>query len=259
MNVIEDFEKNFANFIGSKYALALNSGTSALHVALLALGIKKGDEVITTPYSFVATANAILMCNATPVFVDIKEGNYLIDEEKIEEAITEKTKAIVPVHLFGNVCNMARIMEIANKHNLKVVEDSAQCIKPGITKGDIACFSFYRTKNFSCFEGGAATTDNEEYDNLMRLYANQGQDGKYNHVVLGYNYRMSDLQAVMINHEIMYHFIGGKAELGRFGPKDGHYPCTIYEQPLYKSLEIKGECPIAEKVCKKVREEYIKK
>jgi len=252
MGIIQEFEKNFANFIWNKYALSVNSGTAALHIALLAIGIKPGDEVITTPFTFIATSNAVLMCGAIPVFVDIKD-DLTINEELIEAAITPKTKAILPVHIFGRECNMDRIVEIARVHDLKVVEDAAQCIKPGINKGDIACFSFYRTKNFSCFEGGAVTTDNPFLDKKMRMYADQGQDGKYNHVVLGYNYRMSDLDATMINHQVMYHFIGGEAERGRFGPKDGHYPKTVYQQPIYKELGITGNCPNAEKICKNIR------
>ncbi|GAF95311.1 unnamed protein product, partial [marine sediment metagenome] len=211
-----------------------------------------GNAPLLIHNTFISTANAIVICGAKPVFVDIKD-NLLIDEDLIEKSITKKTKAIIPVHLFGKICNMDKIMEIAKKHNLKVVEDSAQCIKPGIIQGDIACFSFYRTKNFSCFEGGAVTTNDSNLLKRMRLYSDQGQESKHHHTVIGYNYRMSDLNAVMINHQIKYHFIGGDSELGRFGTKDGHYPIPVYEQPIYKKLGITGNCPNTERICKDIK------
>jgi len=255
-NIITETEKNFAKFIGTKHAIMVNSGTSALHTAYLACGIGPGDEVIVPAFTYPATVNMVLACGATPVFVDTYIGPYLMNIQDIESKITPKTKAIVVVNLFGKEYVEKEIEELKTFKKYLII-DSAQCIKPDVNYGDIQCFSFYRTKNFSCFEGGAITTNNSKLAKEMRIIINQGEDGKYNTVRLGYNYRMSDLQAVMINHQIMYHSIGGEAELGRFSPKDGHYPRTVYEHPLYKELgyykKYKGTCPNAERLAKQVR------
>ena len=200
---VKELEGNFADYIGTKYAAATNNGTSALHTALLAYGIKKGDEVITTPFSFTATANSILYCGAKPVFCDIDADTFNIDPEKIEEKITPMTKAVLIVHLFGNPCGMDKIKNICNKHNLLLIEDACQAHgaeykgqKVG-SIGDCGVFSFYPTKNMTTGEGGMITTDNEDIDHKCRVIRDHGQDGRDNQVMLGYNYRMTDIQAAI--------------------------------------------------------------
>ncbi|WP_297979600.1 DegT/DnrJ/EryC1/StrS family aminotransferase [uncultured Methanobrevibacter sp.] len=198
-----EFEKEFADFVGAKYGIATNSGTSALHVALLAAGIGEGDEVITSPFTFAATGNSILYTGARPVFVDIDEETFTLDPSKIEEAITDKTKAILPVQLYGQSADMDPIMEIAKKHDLVVIEDAAQAhgaeyngVKVG-NLGDMACFSFYPTKNMTTSEGGMITTNNEEFAENARVYRAHGSKTKYHHEVLGYNFRMTDIGAAI--------------------------------------------------------------
>ena len=258
MNVIEETEKNVAHFIGVKHAIMVSSGTAALHTAYLACDLTKGVEVIVPAYTFPSTVNMLLATGATPIFVDINKKTYLIDVDDALSKMNKHTAAAIIVNLFGkelSIWDISRLVDAVGT----VIIDSAQCIKSNVNYGTAQCFSFYRTKNFSCFEGGAITTNSDERDKQMRIIMNQGEDGKYNTVRLGYNYRMSDLQAVMINHQFMYHYIGGNAELGRFGPKDGHYPRVVYEHPLYKDSGIydkwKGKCPVAESLAKQVRRE----
>ena len=198
-----EFEKEFADFVGAKYGIATNSGTSALHVALLAAGIGEGDEVITTPFTFAATGNSILYTGARPVFVDIDEDTFTIDPSKIEDAITEKTKAIMPVQLYGQAADMDPIMEIAKEHDLIVIEDAAQAHgaeykgKKVGNLGDMACFSFYPTKNMTTSEGGMITTNNEEFAENAKIFRAHGSPTKYHHDVLGYNFRMTDIGAAI--------------------------------------------------------------
>jgi len=200
---VAEFEEKFANYIGTRHAIATSSGTTALHVALLCAGIGKDDEVITTPFSFAATANTILYVGAKPVFVDIDPKTYNINPELIEEAITRKTKAIMPVHLYGQPADMSRINKIAQKHNLKVIEDAAQAhgaVYNGINVGlwgDMACFSFYPTKNITTSEGGIITTNNNEFDHDARALRAHGESERYQHVILGYNFRMTDIAAAI--------------------------------------------------------------
>lgn len=200
---VNELEKRFAEYCGTKYAVAVNSGTAALHTALYALGINKEDTVITTPFTFIATANSILMQNAKVAFTDIKPDTFNIDPDKIK--ITTGTKAIIPVNLFGQLADYDKILTIAEDNDLKIVEDSAQAIgaeykgrKAG-SFGDIAIFSLYATKNLTAGEGGIITTDNEEYYNLAKRFRNHGQDGKikYQYFDLGYNYRMTDISAAI--------------------------------------------------------------
>lgn len=196
------FEKQFASYTGSRYAVAVANGTVALHIALLALGIGYGDEVITTPYSFVASTNAILYVGATPVFVDIGE-DFNIDVHKIEEKITKRTKAILPVHLFGNPCAMDEITDIARQHNLHVVEDACQAHgamykgKKVGSIGSVGCFSFYATKNMTTGEGGMIVTDNKAVSEYARMVRSHGSRVRYYHDFLGYNMRMTEMQAAL--------------------------------------------------------------
>lgn len=201
--VVAEFEDKFAAYIGTDYAIATNSGTSALHTALAAQGIKEGDEVITTAFSFFATASCVLMQNATPVFVDIDPKTYNIDPALIEAKISDRTKAIIPVHLYGQPCEMREIMDIAKANNLAVIEDAAQAhgaeykAKKVGAIGDIGVFSFYSTKNIITGEGGMITTNNEEIAERARLIRNHGQSRRYFHDCLGYNYRMTNIAAAI--------------------------------------------------------------
>ena len=200
---VAELEESWAKYCGTKHALAVNSGTAAIHCALYAAGVKEGDEVITTPYSFIATINPILMLGARPVLVDIDEETFNIDVSKIEAAITEKTKAIVPVDLYGQPCDWAELQEIAKKHNLKIVEDACQAIgaeykgiKTGAL-GDFGCFSLDATKNIMCGEGGVVTTNSDEAAVAIRSFRQHGMVAPYEYANLGYNYRMSDLHGAI--------------------------------------------------------------
>lgn len=199
---VRQFEEAFSEYIGTKFAVATNSGTSALHTTLLSFGIGQGDEVITTPFSFIATANSILHTGAKPVFVDIDEATFNIDPEKIGQKITDRTKALLCVHLFGQPCNMKRMMEICEDHNLILIEDACQAHGAefdGKKVGSFGtgCFSFYPTKNMTTGEGGMITTDDKEIAEKARMIRNQGQTKSYIHEMLGYNYRMTDLAAAI--------------------------------------------------------------
>jgi dTDP-4-amino-4,6-dideoxygalactose transaminase len=200
---VADFEEKFANYVGTKHAVAVSSGTTALHLSLLAAGVTSGDEVITTPFSFAATGNCALYVGARPVFSDIEPKTFNLNPEKIEDAITEKTKAILPVHLYGQPAEMDRINEIALENELVVIEDAAQAHgamynnKMAGSLGDMACFSFYPTKNMTTSEGGMITTDNSEMADLARILRAHGEKERYEHVVLGYNFRMTDIAAAI--------------------------------------------------------------
>lgn len=208
---VEELEKEFSKFCNAKYAVAVNSGTAALHLALLSLGVKKRDEVITAPNSFFATAEAISHCGATPVFVDIDESTYNIDPNLIESKITEKTKVIIPVHLYGNSCDMDKINSIAKKHNLFVVEDSCQAHgaeykgKKVGSLSDVAAFSFYPGKNLGAYgEGGIIVTNNEKISEKCRLYRTHGENPKNTHNVIGYNYRLEGLQGAILRTKLKH-------------------------------------------------------
>ena len=212
---VGEFEEKFASYIGTKHAIAVNSGTSGLHLCARALGIKKGDEVITTPFSFVASSNCILFEGGKPLFVDIDPDTLNIDVQKIGEAITGNTKAILPVHVFGQPCEMDAIMEIAEEHNLAVIEDACEAIgaeyngrKAG-TFGDAAVFAFYPNKQMTTGEGAMVVTDDDELAKLCRSMRNQGrsEDEEWlNHVRLGYNYRLDEMSCAL-----------GIGQLGRIG------------------------------------------
>jgi UDP-4-amino-4,6-dideoxy-N-acetyl-beta-L-altrosamine transaminase len=199
------FEKFLAKVCGARYAVAVSSGTAALHLAYLAAGLKEGDEVITTPNTFVATTNMLLAVGAKPVFCDIRLGTYNIDETKIELLITKRTKAIVPVHFAGMPCDMDKILKIAREHNLIVIEDACHALganykgKPIGAVGDLTVFSFHPVKSITTGEGGAIVTDNKNFAERVRLLRSHGviKDKKGFNVMeeFGYNYRMSDIQA----------------------------------------------------------------
>ncbi len=206
---VQAFEKEAADYLQVKHAVSCASGTDALHLALLASGIGEGDEVITTSFTFIATAEAICYVGATPVYVDIKPDTYNIDPEKIEAAITNKTKAILPVHLFGQPADMDAIMALAKKHNLIVVEDCAQSFGADIngtmtgTIGLAGCHSFFPSKNLGCYgDGGMVTTNDDEVAEQLRMLRNHGSKVRYYHDIVGYNSRLDELQAVVLRTKL---------------------------------------------------------
>jgi dTDP-4-amino-4,6-dideoxygalactose transaminase len=208
---VESFEREFASAHGSEEAVAVNSGTSALHLALLAAGVGAGDEVIAPSMTFTATAAAISYTGATPVFVDIDETSFTIDPSRIEARITPRTKAIIPVHLYGQMADMRPIMEIAERRGLIVIEDAAQAHlaryedRPAGSIGHIGCFSFYPGKNLGAYgEGGLATTSVPELARKMRLLRDWGQSRKYHHEFLAYNYRMDAIQGAILNVKLRH-------------------------------------------------------
>ncbi len=202
---VADLEKEIAAYHGVPHAVGVASGTDALLLSLRACGIGAGDEVITTPFTFIATAEVISLLSATPVFVDIQPETFNIDPEKIEEKITEKTKAVIPVHLFGHPADMDPIVRVARKYNIKVIEDCAQAFgatydgKKVGTIGDCGCFSFFPSKNLAgCGDGGIIITRNEDLAKLIRLLRNHGSAVKYHHSTLGYNSRLDEIQAAIV-------------------------------------------------------------
>ena len=202
---VASLEKELAAYCGAKYALGVASGTDALHLALKACGVKQGDEVITAPFTFVATAEAIAYCNAKPVFVDIEPKTFNIDPEKLEKKITKKTKAILPIHLYGQSCEMDKITQISTKYNLKVIEDCAQAIgaeydgKKVGSFGDAGCFSFFPTKNLGCFgDGGAITTNDDKIYAELKALRNHGSRKSYHYDIVGHNSRLDALQAAIL-------------------------------------------------------------
>ena len=208
---VASFEQNFAAYCWTKECIALNSGTSALHLALLAAGVEPGDEVITVPFTFVASVAAVLYVNARPVLVDIDPRSFTMDAATIEKAITPRTKAILPVHLYGQSADMDPIMDVARRHNLVVIEDAAQAHgakykgRPVGSIGDMACFSFYPGKNLGAYgEGGAVTTNNPEYARTVRMLRDWGQDRKYHHVLHGFNYRMEAFQGAILQVKLRH-------------------------------------------------------
>jgi len=231
---VKKFEKEFASFCAAKQAISVNSGTDALFLSLKALGIGPGDEVITTPFTFIATTEAILNCGAKPVFVDIDPGTFNIDVLKIEKAITNKTKAIMPVHLFGQTANMDEIIKIAKKHKLFVVEDAAQAVgaeyKVGLprrsaakagTMGDLGCFSFFPSKNLGAMgDGGMIITNNKKLNDKLKLLKNHGSSSqdKYKNLILGTNSRLDAIQAAILRVKLKYlkNWIKGRRKVANY-------------------------------------------
>jgi dTDP-4-amino-4,6-dideoxygalactose transaminase len=208
---VEAFERDFAAYTGAREAVAVNSGTSALHVALLAAGIGSGDEVVTVPFTFVATVAAIEYAGARPVFVDVDPDYYTMDPSALERAITPRTKAIMPVHLFGQPADMDPILAVARRHRLVVIEDAAQAHgaedkgrRVG-SVGDIGCFSFYPGKNLGAYgEGGAAVTNSPQYAETMRLLRSWGEKTRYEHAIKGFNYRMEGIQGAILGVKLRH-------------------------------------------------------
>ena len=203
------FETEAAAYLGGQHAVGVASGTDALHLALLAAGIGAGDEVITTPFTFIATAEAIRYVGATPVFVDIDPKSFNIDPAQIEAAITPKSRAILPVHLFGQPADMAAIESICAKHGLLLIEDCAQSFGANINGrmtgalGTLGCFSFFPSKNLGCYgDGGMVMTNSPELAEQVRLLRNHGSRVRYHHAVIGYNSRLDEIQAVVLRTKL---------------------------------------------------------
>ena len=247
---VKDFEEAFAKFSGTSYAVAVNSGTAALHVALLAHGIGAGDEVITTPFTFVATSNSVLFTGAKPVFADIREDTFNIDPDSIIEKITPRTKAIIPVHLYGQAADMKVIMEIAEDKDLIVIEDACQAhgaTFEGKSVGSFGdgTFSFYPTKNMTTGEGGIITTNDKGIAEKARMVRSHGSKQRYFHEMLGFNFRMTDIAASI-----------GIVQLGKI--VDFNRSRIKNAQHLTKSLgNIKGlNLPHVDKRCGHVFHQY---
>ena len=208
---VAKFEEEFAAYSGAAHGVAVNSGTSALHLALLAAGVGPGDEVITVPFTFVATVAAVVYTGARPVLVDITPDTYTMDPAKIERVITRRTKAILPVHLYGQPADMDPILEIARRHKLTVIEDAAQAHGAEYkgrrvgSLGDMGCFSFYPGKNLGAYgEGGLVTTGNSDHLRTLRMLRDWGQEKKYHHVMKGYNYRMEGVQGAVLRVKLRH-------------------------------------------------------
>lgn len=208
---VSAFEEEFAHYCGVRYCVGVNSGTSALHLALLAVGVGPGDEVITVPCTFVATVAAVLYTGARPVFVDVDPVSYTMDPRKIEDAITPRTKVILPVHLYGNPADMDPILAIARRHGIAVIEDAAQAHgaeyrgRRCASMGDLGCFSFYPGKNLGAYgEGGLVATDKPELARTVRMLRDWGAEKKYEHVLKGFNYRMEAVQGAILRVKLRY-------------------------------------------------------
>jgi len=208
---VAEFEKNASEYLGVKHAVGVANGTDALQIAMMALGIGKDDEVITTPFTFVATTETIVMLGAKPVYVDIDPETYNINPEKIKEKITDKTKAILPVHLYGNPAEMDEILSIAKEYNLFVIEDSAQGFgaeykgKKVCSFGDVACISFFPSKNLGCYgDGGMVVTNDDKIHEKVRMIASHGSKVRYVHETLGMNSRLDAIQAAILNVKLKY-------------------------------------------------------
>ncbi|HKV05132.1 MAG TPA: DegT/DnrJ/EryC1/StrS family aminotransferase [Candidatus Acidoferrales bacterium] len=253
---VEAFEREFADFCGTKHCVALSTGTAALHLGLLALGVQADDEVITSPNTFLATAEAITYCGAIPVFVDIDPATANLDPKLIERAITPRTRAILPIHLYGRPADMDAIREIAARRNLRVLEDAAQAHGAryhGRRAGGLAhaaAFSFYPTKNLSAYgEGGALTTDDDQIAKFARAARSHGQTARYEHEFVGYNYRMHGFQGAVLRVKLRHLYqstarrqeiareyrrllVGARLEMPADDPRD---ECVYHQFVIYAS------------------------
>ncbi len=208
---VSSFEENFAKFCQAKYAVGTSSGTSALQLALTCLGVSKGDEVITTPFTFIATTESVLELGAKPVFVDIEKDTYNLDVNRVEKSITKKTKAIIPVHLYGHPVDLDALIDIAKKYKIAIIEDACQAHgalykgrKVG-SIGDVGCFSFYPGKNLGCYgDGGILVTNDEEIYKKALLFRDHGKSDKYTHIIHGYNFRLDAIQAAVLKVKLKY-------------------------------------------------------
>src|SRR5437870_5268117 len=233
---VAKFEQDFAAFCGTSHAIGVGNGTDALWLTLLALGVGPGDEVITAPMTFMATAEAISFCGATPVFVDIDERTYTLDPEKLERAISPRTKAVIPVHLFGQVADMDPVLEIAGRHGLPVIEDACQAHgaefrgrKAG-SLGIAGCFSFYPGKNLGGLgEAGAVVTNNTELQTRIQMLRDHGQAKKYHHALVGWNARMDGIQGAALRVKLKYLNKGNEARRAN---------ARFYDQHLAKIEEV---------------------
>jgi dTDP-4-amino-4,6-dideoxygalactose transaminase len=208
---VRAFEQEAAEYIGAKHAISCASGTDALHLALLAAGIGPGDEVITTPFTFIATAEAISMVGATPVFVDINPETFNIDADKVSAAITDKTKAVIPVHIFGQPADVVRLKGICDDKNILIIEDCAQSFGASINNtktgsiGFAGCFSFFPSKNLGCFgDGGLVTTNSDDAAEKLKMLRNHGSKERYYHDIIGYNSRLDELQAIVLRIKLQH-------------------------------------------------------
>jgi len=257
---VTEFEKNFAKFAGAKHAVAVNTGTAALHAAVAAAGVKQGDEVILPSFTFVATAEAVVLAGGKPVFADIDAETYNLSPDAVEKAITKKTKAILPVDLYGLSADMKPLQEIAKKHNLSVVEDAAQAHglvyhgKPPGAFAEAACWSLYASKNMMTGEGGIITTNDDKVAELVKMVRTHGERAKYASEMLGNNYRMSEIQAAIgvVQLEKLPAFVAKRrANAQRLTeilqksdrlclpsePKDGKHSWYLYTARLYNGVE----------------------
>lgn len=240
---VESFEKEFADYSGVKYGVGVANGLEALQISLMALGVGRGDEVITTPLTAMATSLAIIHAGARPVFVDIDPINYNLDAKKIEKAITKKTKAILPVHLYGQMADMASIMKIAERNHLLVLEDCAQAHgaeykgeKAG-SFGDCGAFSFYPSKNLGAFgDGGCVVTNDKKIADKIRALRDYGQQGRYNHIYLGFNSRLDELQAAILKVKLKHldNWNDRRRQLAKI------YNQLLSEAEVVQPVELKG-------------------
>lgn len=234
---IQAFQKNFEAYLGVRNVIPCANGTDALQIALMSLGLKPGEEVIVPSFTYVATAEVIGLLGLTPVMVDVDYSSFTISVENIEKAITDKTKAVVPVHLFGQSCDMAPIMELAEKYNLYVIEDNAQAVgaeyiyssqlhKKTGTIGTIGCISFFPSKNLGCYgDGGAIVTNDDELAQKIKMIANHGQRIKYHHDLIGCNSRLDSIQAAVLNVKLQYLDDFAKARILVAGYYDKELSC----------------------------------
>ena len=250
------FENEFASYCGAAYAIGLNSGTSALHLALLAAGVGPGDEVITVPFTFVASVATIWYTGAQPVFVDIDPDSYTMNVAQVAAAITPRTKAILPVHLYGQPADMDPLLEIARYHGLAVIEDAAQAHgaeykgRRAGSIGDIGCFSFYPTKNLGAFgEGGAVVTNNPAHAHRIRMLRDWGTEKKYEHLLKGYNYQLEGLQGAILRVKLRHlerWIAARRAHAGEYARLlDGaavQLPCEMpYARHIYNTYTVRSK------------------